>query len=448
MITLPEVRLFESKCTYIAIFAGFFLLEALLSLWTGLSYDMEVWFNTGAWMNQGINIYEPPHHLGYPPLWALWCFVAFRLYSFFGNNYEIWHFVIKLPNILAHLGLAYSIGVFAANRFNRKTGLKIFFITLTGSFFIYIGAMWGQINTLSALLTFLAFYAVINQRTRVSALLLGTAITLKIYPLVPLPAFLAYVLRNSDRKETGRFLIYACAVPVLFTGLFFTVFQWDILLFLKTIFYSTPVFEDNPVQILQGAMNIWSFFALHGVDLVKFWFFRLLWIPILGAGAFFWIRKNKMDEQDLNFSIVSLYILFMISYSWVSEQLFLDPLPFIFLLIFAYRPRRLYLYFLVVIQILIYAFSVVNWGPSIFEPIAERFFPSLLQLIWFLDPSKSSQVWYVRGTLGLIISTFLSIFLLILWKPEGFKRYLSILLSKLKRSRTIEEFTDRKQMSA
>jgi Gpi18-like mannosyltransferase len=91
--------------------------------------------------------------------------------------------------IFAHLGLAYSIGVFAANRFNRKTGLKIFFITLTGSFFIYIGAMWGQINTLSALLTFLAFYAVINQRTRVSALLLGTAITLKIYPLVPLPAF-------------------------------------------------------------------------------------------------------------------------------------------------------------------------------------------------------------------------------------------------------------------
>jgi hypothetical protein len=69
MITLPEVRLFESKCTYIAIFAGFFLLEALLSLWTGLSYDMEVWFNTGAWMNQGINIYEPSHHLGYPPLW-------------------------------------------------------------------------------------------------------------------------------------------------------------------------------------------------------------------------------------------------------------------------------------------------------------------------------------------------------------------------------------------
>jgi hypothetical protein len=193
-------------------------------------------------------------------------------------------------------------------------------------------------------------------------------------------------------------------------------------------------------------MNIWSFFALHGVDLVKFWFFRLLWIPILGAGAFFLVQKKQNGRARSHFfnsfSIHPLHDQLLM----VSEQLFLDTLPFIFLLIFSYRPRRLYLYFLVVIQILVYAFSVVNWGPSIFEPIAERFFPSLLQLIWFLDPSKSSQVWYVRGTLGLIISPFLGIFLLILWEPEGFKRFLSILPSRLKRSRTIEKFTDRKQM--
>jgi hypothetical protein len=424
MLLQSIVNLFERKRTYIALFAGFFILEALLSLWTGLPYDMEVWFNTGFWMNHGINIYEPPNHLGYPPLWALWCFIAYQLYSFFGSNIEIWRFIIKLPLILAHLGLAYAIGEFAANKFNRKIGFKLFFVALTWSFFIYIGAMWGQLNTLSALLTFLAFYAIINQQTRTSALLLGTAITLKIYPLVTLPAFFAYALKNTDRKKTTHFLIYACAVPVLFTVTIFTVFQWDILFFLKTIFYSTPVFENNPILITGGAMNIWSFLALLSVNTVKFWFLRLLWIPILGAGALYWIRKNKMNDRDLNLSIVSLYVLFMISYVWVSEQSFLDPLPFIFLLIFAYRPKRLHLYLLVIIQILVYVFSLFNWGLFIFEPLVERFFPSLLPSIEYFDPSKSSLIWHVRGILGLIITIFLGVFLLFLIKPEAFAKSL------------------------
>ena len=430
MVNLSEVGLFDSKWKYLILLGVFFLIEVILSLWTGLPYDNEVWFNTGKWMNQGINIYEPPHHLGYPPLWALWCSVAYHFYNFFGNSMEVWRFIIKLPMILAHLGLAYALGVFATNRFGRKTGLKLFLVTLTWSFFIYIGALWGQINTLSALLTFLTFYAVIKQKTVVSALLLATAITLKIYPLIILPVFFAYILRNRNKKEASKFLLICGSLPILFTVLFFVVFNWDIMFFVKTVFYSTPVFENNPVQILGGCMNIWSFFALLAFDQAKFWFLRLLWIPILGVGAFYWIRKNKMDERDLNFSIVSMYILFLISYGWVTEQLFIYPLPFIFLLIFAYRPRRLYLYFLVVIQILVYAFSAVNWGPFIFEPLAKRFFPQLLQLFFDLDPSKSSQIWYIRGTLGLIISIFLSIFLLILWKPGGFRRFLRAILGK------------------
>ena len=188
---------------------------------------------------------------------------------------------------------------------------------------------------------------------------------------------------------------------------------------------------NNPVQIIGGAMNIWSFLALLSVDVVKFWFLRLLWIPILAAGAIYWIRKNKMNDRDLVFSIISLYIIFMISFGWVSEQSFLDLLPFIFLAIFAYRPKRLLLFLLAVIQILVYAFSAVNWGPFIFEPLAERFFPPILQLIWALDPSKSSLIWFIRGTFGLIISLLLGIFLLILLKPESFTKSLRRIRSKI-----------------
>ncbi len=375
---------------------------------------MKVWFNTGSWMSQGVNIYLPNDHIGYPPLWAFWCLIAFRFYSFFGNNTEIWRFIIKLPMILAQLALAFAIGKFAESRFDQKKARKIFFLTIIWSFFIYIGALWGQIDILSALLTFLSFYAVVNKRNRVGALLLGIAVTLKIYPLITLPAFLAYISKKQGRKETGKFLFYACAVPVLFTVAVFTVFRWDILFFLKTILYWSPV--SNPVQIQGGCMNIWSFVSLFNIDISRVWFLRLVWIPVLGAGAFYWFRKPSMDESELTLSLISLYILFMITYGWVTEQTFLDPLLFIFLLILGYRSKLSQFYSLMAIQILVYAFSAANYGVFIFQPLIERFFPSLLTSLQYFNPANNSLIWSIRGTLGLIISLSLGGFLTVLMK--------------------------------
>jgi hypothetical protein len=414
-IVVRTLLLLLEKKTVIACFVGIFLLEASLSFWTGLPYDMKVWFNTGSWMSQGINIYLPNDHIGYPPLWAFWCLIAFRFYSFFGNNTEIWRFIIKLPMILAQLALAFAIGKFAESRFDHKTARKIFLLTLTWSFFIYIGALWGQIDILSALLTFLAFYAVVNKRNRAGALLLGIAITLKIYPLITLPAFLAYISKKQDRTETGKFLVYACAVPVLFTVAVFAVFRWDILFFLKTIFYWSPV--SNPVQIQGGCMNIWSFVSLFNIDISSVWFLRLVWIPVLGAGALYWFRKPSMDESELTISLISLYILFMITYGWVTEQTFLDPLPFIFLVILGYRFKRSQFYSLAAIQILVYAFSAVNYGEFIFQPLVERFFPPLLASLQYFNP-VNPLIWSIRGTLGLIISLSLGGFLMVLLKTS------------------------------
>ncbi|MCL4430217.1 MAG: glycosyltransferase 87 family protein, partial [Chloroflexi bacterium] len=353
--------------------------EAFLSVWTELRYDMTVWFQTGVWMNQGINIYLPNNHLGYPPLWAFWCLIAYRAYGVLGNNMELWRFIIKLPLILAQFALAFAIGKFAQNRFDKKTARNIFLIALTWIFFIYIGAMWGQLNMLSALLTFLAFYAVTSKRNTLGALLLGLAVTLKIYPLIVLPAFLAYILKNQDRKEAGKFTLYTCALPVVFTLAVFAVYQWDILYFLRTIFYWTPVFETtNPTQIQGGAMNLWSFISLLNVDISQVWLLRFIWIPVLGVISLYWFRKPIMKVADLNLAIISFYLLFMLSYGWVTEQSFLDPLPFIFLQILAFRPKKIYMYALLAVQGLVFAFSTFNWGPFIFTPLLEKFNPPLL----------------------------------------------------------------------
>ena len=410
--------LFESRRIYIVPLVGLFIIQSVLSFWTGQPYDMRVWFQTGVWMNQGINIYAPPNHIGYPPLWAFWCALAYNVYNFFGNNIELWRFTVKLPVIVAHFALAFVVGKFVENRFGLRTARKAFWIILGWSFFIYVGALWGQINALSALLTFLAFYAVTSHRVKAGAVLLGLAIALKTYPVVTLPAFIVFIFRNQGKKEAGKFTILTCAVPLLFTLTVFAIFQWDITYFLRTIFYSTPVFESDPLLQNIGAMNFWSFIALQGIDIVPLWQLRLLWMPLLAACTVFWIRKPKLGEKDFILSIISFYILFMFSYGWISEQTFIDLLPFIFLIILAFQPKRAYLYVLIVIQSFVYIFSVANQSLFVFTPLLERFSPPLLADLNRFHLDNGPLVHAIRGTMGLVTSLALVVFLLFLIKPN------------------------------
>ena len=412
-------QLLEGKKKYIVIFLCFFLFEALLTFYTGLPYDMNVWFKTGTWLNQGINIYLPNHHLGYPPLWALWCGFAYKMYTYLAYNFEIWRFIIKLPMIISHLVLAYVLASFAAKRFDLKTGKKILLITLFWSFFIYVGALWGQINVISALLTFLAFYTISTGRNKAGALALGLAITLKIYPIITLPAFFAYWLKKTGIKKASVYALSACLVPIVFTLIVFTIFQWDILYFLKTIFYWAPVYDSVPVQLSGGCMNIWSFFGIIGVNISEVWILRFVWVPVVAIGSIYWIRRRKMDDGDLNLAIISLYILFMITYSWISEQSFIDFLPFMFLQILAYRPKRLHLYLLSGIQLLVYAFSFFNGGPFIFQPLIMRFAPENTMFFDPLEPGYNQLFWNIRGIMGLIVSLSLIIMLILLMRTDN-----------------------------
>jgi hypothetical protein len=409
-------------------------------MWTALEYDMNIWFNTGSWMNQGINIYLPNDHLGYPPLWAFWCLLAYQVYSAVGNNIEVWRLFIKLPLILAQFILAFAIGKFAQTRFDRTTAQKIFLLSLTWIFFIYIAAVWGQLNMLSALLTFLAFYAVITKRNGIGAVLLGAAVALKIYPLIVLPAFAAYLWKNQTRREAEKFTLITCVLPVFFTLLIFGVYQWDLTYFVRTIFYWTPISQTHISQIAGGCMNFWSFTGLLGTDVGGLWLLRYIWIPVTALTALYWFRKPNLKEPQFNLAIMSLYLVFMLSYSWVTEQTFLDPLPFIFLQIFAYSPRKIYVYALLITQTLVFAFILFNGGPFVFKPLLQQFLPQFLASIQGFDLSNL-LVWTTRAIFGLIVSISLCVFLAMLAKPEAFEKMQVALSNKIRKVKPISRMS-------
>ncbi len=411
----------KSLVTLLLAVGALFVAEAFFAVYTGAEYDMNVWLQTGEWMGKGINIYLPPDHIGYPPLWPFWCLVSYNTASLFGNNVQLWRLIIKLPLLVAQFLLAFCVWKFAKSRFSAKTAKTTALFILTSSFAIYVGALWGQINVLTALLTFLSFYAVTNKKTTLGGIFLGLAVALKIYPIIVLPGFLIFLWKNRNVKQATKFLLFTLAVPILVTGIVFAAFNWDIIYFLKTIFYWAPIYDASPLQFQGGCMNIWSYLGLLGLDISRIWFLRFLWIPIVGVAALYWARKTSFGEKELSLSLISFYILFMVSYSWISEQSFLDPMPFILLQILAYQPKRTYLYALAGIQTLVYAFSLFNGGLLIFKPLFTEFYPAPIKPVLALSQVNIGISWVIRGILGLFVSITLLLFLAILIRPEILK---------------------------
>jgi hypothetical protein len=268
----------------------------------------------------------------------------------------------------------------------------------------------------------MAFYAVVTEHLGAGAVLLGVAVALKINPILALPAFMLYIFKKRNLRETAKFAAITAAVPVVFTLSVFAAYGWDLLYFLKTIFYWAPVYDAVPIQFGGGCMNIWSFFGLYGIDIAQIAVLRFLWIPILAIPVVYWFRKKQMGEADLSLAVISFYFFFMISYSWVSEQTFLDTLPFIFLFIVAYRPKPSYLYGLIGVQLLIFAFSFFNGGSAIFQPLFEKYNPAIVGPAQELSSNSSWLIWNIRGFLGLIISLSLLIYFIALAKPDALRK--------------------------
>ena len=89
---------------------------------------------------------------------------------------------------------------FARKRFDAKIARKIFFFALTWIFFIYIGVLWGQLNMLSAFLTFLAFYAITSKRTLAGAVTFGNSRYFENLPVDSFASISDFHLEKSEAK--------------------------------------------------------------------------------------------------------------------------------------------------------------------------------------------------------------------------------------------------------
>lgn len=67
-----------------------------------------------------------------------------------------------------------------------------------------------------------------------------------------------------------------------------------------------------------------------------------------------------------------------------------------------------------VLQVLIFAFLAVDYGEFVFQPLIERFSPSIVPSLQAFIPTVGSSAWAIRGVLGLVITVYLGLFLFLL----------------------------------
>jgi hypothetical protein len=201
---------------------------------------------------------------------------------------------------------------------------KAWVFMLLNPFLLFASAAWGQIDSIVALFSLLALFHLDSTRWRISALLLGLAVSMKpiAFPLVPV--VLVYLWGRSKLMAFRYSVVFALSLSA-FCAAPFIILRWDPGIILR---------NWNAHFIVAGCMSFISFFELTRNSLFLSGHWRLLgylWAPALGVGVFA-LRSGIADFEELLRKGLALILVFFLTRAWMSEPNILLILPFIVVL--------------------------------------------------------------------------------------------------------------------
>ena len=348
--------------------------QLVLAVLFGHFYDMRIYMATGYLVGTGQNPYVPQDltsvfansafkgmtSIGYPPPWLLILGLIYRsVYPIF-HNLLVYNLAIKVPIILANLGLAYLVADILKKLGSEPAIIRRAWIfMLLGPFLLYFATAWGQFDSVVALLALVSLVFLDAGKVNKSAVLLALAISLKPIAVPILPVAFIYLMGKSIRQTA----IYAA---VFFSGLIlfcvapFILFGWD----------ATPIRQGwNAHFTIGGGMSFMTFFELlkNSYQLPgNWWLLGLVWIPALGAGIFT-MRHGIDGFTDLLKKSTGMILIFFLTRTWLSEPNIILIFPFVLILASIGELNSLAL---AAIWILPLIFTIFNTSP------AQLLFPS------------------------------------------------------------------------
>ncbi len=342
-------------------------IQLILGLWFGHIYDTRIFMATGYLVSVGQNPYLAQdltmvfHNsffhgmtsVGYPPPWPIILGLIYRLIFPIFPNLIIYNLAIKIPIIIANIGLAYltayilkNLGVEAAIIRRARTFL------LLSPCILYFMSAWGQFDSMVAFLSLVSIAFIYAGKANASAILLALAISFKPTALPIFPVVLVYQMGKSLRQAIDYFIIFFICM-VLFCVAPFIFFGWN----------PTPIIQGwNAHFTVGGGMSFMTFFELlkNSYQLPAQWLFLgMAWIPALGVGIYA-IRHGITGFPDLLKKSMGMTLIFFLTRTWLSEPNIILILPFIVILTSIGELNRLTL---AAVWILPLVFTIFNASP-------------------------------------------------------------------------------------
>lgn len=219
--------------------------------------------------------------------------------------------LLKLPAILADLGIAYLIYRIFAKRRRPNLGFLGATIFLANPVVWYNSSVWGQTDAVVNFLALLAFVLLLEKRLMLAVGALLFSLYTKAPLLIFLPIFALIALKQKyEKKEIAK----AVVLPLLLIGLFTLPFsQGEPYSWLFTL-YKDKVFTQQLQVITANAFNLWvGLTGIHeqphtlllGPLTYQMWGF-VLYVASYIPALFLVYKKRDFESLFWSLSIVSI----------------------------------------------------------------------------------------------------------------------------------------------
>ena len=314
------------------------VLQLALAVMLGHSRDTRLFMATGYLVGTGHSPYVPLdltavfHHVGfkaisvvgYPPPWPLVTGLVYRSTYALGHNLIVYNLALKLPVIAANVGLAYLVAAVLDNLgAGHAVARKAWAFLLLNPFLLYVGAAWGQIDAIVAVLAVAALVLLCARRRAASAVVLALAVCFKPIAWPILLVALVYLAGRSIRQTLRYAAFFAGGVFAFYLAPFF-VFGWD----------SSPMRQLNAHFIMNGAMSFMTVVRLARDPLLMqghWWLLGLAWLPALVV-AVLALRHGVGELDDLVKKSTALALVFYLTRTWLAEPNVVLLLPLVLIL--------------------------------------------------------------------------------------------------------------------
>jgi len=183
--------------------AGAFVLRLLFLPAVGHTTDIgtfEAWTNAiGIYGLHGF--YSHAGFVDYPPgyMLILWGVAGLHhaLAGLAGPHFDLLLYLVKLPAVIADLGLCYLVFLIARRMWNTSASLFAAGIIAFNPAIWFVSAVWGQADSVAAVFLAWAIYLALTDRFEFAWLALAFAVLIKPHPIAVAPLLLLWQIRRQ-----------------------------------------------------------------------------------------------------------------------------------------------------------------------------------------------------------------------------------------------------------